>query len=417
MSTIHTLLNEFSQAARTNRDKGDLLERFIAKYLLTDPMYADRLSDVWLWSDWPLRWGGDDGIDIVARERDTGDYWAIQCKFFDPEYIIQKSDIDSFFTASGKIFVDGDVERSFVLRLIVSTTDKWSSMAEEALSNQTIDTSRLRVQDLADRPIDWSQFSLANITDIRLRDRKKLLPHQQDALEATKLGFISYDRGKLIMACGTGKTFTSLRIAEDITPKNGRILFLAPSISLVSQSLREWTAEAADPINSFVVCSDSKVGKENEDIRAHDLAYPPTTNAQKLANAARWVSNKRRSVVFSTYQSIQVISDAQRLGLGEFDLIICDEAHRTTGIALGDEEDKDISDFVKVHEQHIIRGKKRLYMTATPRIYNDKSKDKANENSATLYSMDDVSTYGPELFRLGFGKSVQKGLYTQLSYA
>lgn len=410
MNKIYKLLDEFTEAARSHRDKGDLFERLIANYLINDPQYAVLLSDVWLWSEWPLRWGGDDGIDIVARERDTGDYWAIQCKFFDPEYTVQKSDIDSFFTASGKRFNTNDGEQSFVARVIVSTTDKWSKNAEEAVDNQTIPVSRLSVQDLADSPIDWDQFSLTNIKDIRLKDKKNLLPHQEEALEAVRDGFKSNDRGKLIMACGTGKTFTSLRIAEELTKSNGRILFLAPSISLVSQTLREWTAEAVEPIHAFVVCSDSKVGKENEDIRAHDLAYPATTNARKLANATQLVSKKRRTVIFSTYQSIQVVADAQKQGLGEFDLIICDEAHRTTGIALGNE---DISDFVKVHEQHIIRGKKRLYMTATPRIYNDKSKEKANENSATLYSMDDVSTYGPEFFRLGFGKSVQKGLLAE----
>jgi predicted helicase len=303
-----------------------------------------------------------------------------------------------------------DGESSFVARIIVSTTDKWSNKAEEAVANQTISVSRLSVQHLADSPIDWSQFSLGNIHDFKLRNKKELLPHQEEALDATIKGFQLNNRGKLIMACGTGKTFTSLRIAEALTKTNGRILFLAPSISLVSQSLREWTAEALEPIHSFVVCSDSKVGKENEDIRAHDLAYPPTTSANKLALAMKKLNNKRRTVIFSTYQSIQVVADAQKQGLNEFDLIICDEAHRTTGITLDNE---DASNFVKVHNANTIRGNKRLYMTATPRIYNEVSKGKATKNKATLYSMDDESTYGPEFYRLGFGKSVQKGLLAE----
>lgn len=407
MTTIQSLLEEFTVASRSHRDKGDLFERLIANYLLIDPQYANRLSDVWLWNDWSYRWGIDDGIDIVARERNSGEFWAIQCKFYDANHIVQKSDIDSFFTASGKQFMVDGVEHSFATRLIVSTTDRWSSVAEKALENQTIPVSRLRVQDLANSPIDWSQFSLSNIKDLRLRKRKELREHQREAVNAALDGFKTDDRGKLIMACGTGKTLTSLRLAEEQVPNQGRILFLAPSISLISQSLREWTAESIHPFHAFVVCSDSKVGKEHEDIRTHDLAYPPTTNSRKLINAMSGITTDRKTIIFSTYQSIQVIVDAQRQGMDEFDLIICDEAHRTTGIAVGKET---VSDFVKVHDQTAVLGKKRLYMTATPRIYADKSKSKANELDAALYSMDDESIYGRDFFRLGFGKAVQKNL-------
>ncbi len=409
-TTFSDLLDELTEATQTNRDKGTQFELLIANYLKTDPQYADRLSDVWLWGEWPGRWGSDDGIDIVAREHGTGDYWAIQCKFFLPTHSLQKADIDSFFTASGKLFTDNEATHSFSNRLLVCTTDKWSSKAEEALNGQTIPVSRLWFKDLSDSPIDWSQFSLSNIKDIRLKKKKELRPHQSEATSLVIEGFSSNDRGKLIMACGTGKTFTSLRLAEQLTPPNGRILFLAPSISLVSQSLREWTAEALTPIHAFVVCSDTKVGKNEEDIRTHDLAYPATTDANKLALAAQAISADRRTVVFSTYQSIQVVADAQKKGFGEFDLIICDEAHRTTGLTLPGEDD---SEFNKVHHNHIVRAKKRLYMTATPRIYADASKTKAGKSNAVLYSMDDVSTYGPEFYRLGFGKAVTKDLLSE----
>ena len=411
MSTIHDILEELKQAATDPRDKGDKFERFIANYLKADPQYSNILSDVWLWLEWPDRGNRvDTGIDLVAKVRDTGEYWAIQCKFFDPSHILQKGDIDPFFTASGQKFITNDGEHSFSTRLIISTTDKWSKHAEEALEDQTIPVVRLRVQDLGESPIDWSQFSLAKIDDIRLRKKKELREHQIEALEATKKGFQIYDRGKLIMACGTGKTFTSQRIAEEITPDNGRVLFLAPSISLISQALREWNNETTDPFHSFVVCSDSKVGKENEDIRTHDLAYPATTNAHKLAHAMKSASSDRRTVVFSTYQSIQVVADAQKEGIPEFDVIICDEAHRTTGITLDKE---DTSNFVKIHDPQAIKSKKRLYMTATPRIYAEASKSKADKANASLYSMDDESIYGPEFYRLGFGKAVTMDLLTE----
>lgn len=263
-TTFQELLNELAEAARTNRDKGTQFEKLIANYLMTDPQYADRLSDVWLWDSWPDRWGSDVGIDIVARERGTGDYWAIQCKFYDPAHSIQKADIDSFFTASGKRFATTDGDRHFSSRMIVCTTDKWSKHAEDALADQAIPVTRLWFKDLADSPIDWSQFSLSNVKDIRLKKKKEPRPHQEEAIGNVIEGFKAADRGKLIMACGTGKTFTALRLAEHATGENGRILFLAPSISLVSQSLREWTAEAIAPIHAFVVCSDTKVGKEEE---------------------------------------------------------------------------------------------------------------------------------------------------------
>ncbi|RZI43666.1 DEAD/DEAH box helicase [Herbaspirillum sp. HC18] len=409
-TTFQNLLNELTEAARTNRDKGTQFEKLIANYLLTDPQYADRLADVWLWSEWPDRSGPDVGIDLVARERGTGEYWAIQCKFYDPMHSIQKADIDSFFTASGKRFSTKDGERRFSQRVIVSTTDKWSKHADEALADQAIPVTRLWFKDLADSPIDWSQFSLANIKDIRLKKKNDVRPHQEEAIASVIAGFKEIDRGKLIMACGTGKTFTALRLMERVVPANGRVLFLAPSISLVSQSLREWTAQALESLHAFVVCSDTKVGKDEEDIRTHDLAYPATTDAKKLATAASALTKDRRTVVFSTYQSIQVVADAQKQGLGEFDLIICDEAHRTTGLTLPGE---DHSEFVKVHHNHIVRGQKRIYMTATPRIYGDASKTRANEAEAALFSMDDEETFGREFYRLGFGKAVELDLLSE----
>jgi predicted helicase len=409
-TTIHTILEEFREAARSKRDLGDKFERLIANYLMTDPQYADRLSQVWLWHEWPHRLGSDVGIDLVAEEHGTGDYWAIQCKFYDPDHWLQKGDIDSFFTASGKRFATLEGERGFTNRLIVSTTDRWSKHAEEALADQAIPAHRLRVQDLADSPIDWSRFSLSQVDEIRLKPKKEPRPHQTEAIGLAVEAFQTQNRGKLIMACGTGKTFTSLRLAERVTPENARILFLAPSISLVAQTLREWTAEAETPIHAFVVCSDTKVGRDEEDLRTHDLAYPATTDARKIALHAGKLSPDRRIVVFSTYQSIQVLADAQKQGLSEFDLIICDEAHRTTGLTLPGE---DPSDFNKVHHNHIVKAKKRLYMTATPRVYGEASKTKADENSAVLFSMDDPDIYGPEFYRLGFGKAVDKDLLSE----
>ncbi|HEL4111155.1 TPA: DEAD/DEAH box helicase [Stenotrophomonas maltophilia] len=402
-TTIHHILDELAEAATDHRDKGGKFERLMKAYFLTDPLYVSRFSDVWLWNEWPDRKGkADTGIDLVAQERDTGALVAIQCKFYAPSYTLQKGDIDSFFTASGK--------SPFASRLIVSTTDKWSKHAEDALEAQQIPCARLRVADLEDSAVDWSKFSLAKPDQVVLRTKKKPFKHQQAALKAVYEGFQKHERGKLIMACGTGKTFTSLKIVEQETPSNGLVLFLVPSISLLSQTLKEWTAQATDEIRAFAVCSDTKVGKHSEDIAVHDLAFPATTDAKRLGQvmAVRPAADTRRTVIFSTYQSIDVLSQAQKKhGVGEFDLIVCDEAHRTTGVTLSGEDE---SAFVRVHKPDFLAAKRRLYMTATPKIYADESKTKADEAGAEIASMDDETKFGPEFHRLGFGEAVSQGL-------
>jgi predicted helicase len=409
--TVGDILNEIQDFSQSEREKGALFERLVARVLQDTPLYNNTLERIWFWEDWPYRWGIDAGIDLVAKERDRDEYWAIQCKFFAPEHSIQKPEIDSFFTESGKQFNTEDGRKQFSNRLIVSTTDKWSQNAENALQNQSIPVSRLFFKDLQHSGIDWDEFSLENVEDLRLRGKKELHQHQRDAINRTKAGLKEEDRGKVIMACGTGKTFASLRLVEEIVPKGGTVLFLAPSISLVGQTLQEWAAEAKHPLRAFAVCSDTGVDKkkDNEDIRLHDLAIPATTDEESLAKGVAKVRDDRTKVVFSTYQSIDVVSKAQWLGLPEFDLIVCDEAHRTTGLTLPTE---DPSYFVMVHDNERVRGKKRVYMTATPRIFGDVSKDKAEKHEAAIYSMDDESTYGPELYRLTFGEAVERNLLT-----
>ncbi|BAZ79542.1 DEAD/DEAH box helicase family protein [Sphaerospermopsis kisseleviana CS-549] len=417
--TIQKILNEFKQTSTSTRDLGDKFERLMLNYLKTDPFYKDHFSQVWLWMEFPKRGNmPDTGIDLVAVEKDTGDYWAIQCKCYDLDQTLEKSDIDSFFTASGT--------NLFKKRMIISTTSKWSKHAEAALENQQIPVIRATIYDLENSPIDWNKYSLKNPDNLELKPKKSIRPHQQTALEKVLTGFKNADRGKLIMACGTGKTFTALKIAEnfprDNNLDNNLILFLVPSISLLSQTLREWTAESEINFHSIAVCSDVNVGKNKKkgstsltnhdvaDITVNDLAFPPTTNAQDIIKSYQTFADKKElTVIFSTYQSIQAISEAQKIGLPEFDLIICDEAHRTTGVTIAGTDE---SYFVKVHNQDFIKAKKRLYMTATPKIYSDDTKVQAKENQAFLCSMDDVHIYGKEFHRLGFGEAVSTGLLT-----
>lgn len=400
LAELQGVLERFRIAARSERDKGTAFERTVQAYLRSDFLWAEKFSNVWLWSDWPGRDGrGDAGIDLVAEEADSGDLWAIQAKFYDPKHHLQKGDIDSFFTESGK--------EPFKQRMLVSTTDHWSSKAEEALEGQQIPVTRIRIMDLAESTVDWSKYNIDQPSEMEHLAPHTLRPHQQQALEDVMGRFEVSDRGKLIMACGTGKTFTALRIAEAMAGRGGRVLFLVPSISLLQQTLREWTNHSEVPLHSFAVCSDSKIGKKQEDISVHDLQYPATTNPERLAQKARSQSKDHMTVVFSTYQSIQVVAEAQKEGLGEFDLVICDEAHRTTGVTLADGDE---SNFVRIHDADYIKGRKRLYMTATPRIYTDEAKSKAEEGGAVLASMDNEEVFGPEFHRLGFGEAVEKDL-------
>ena len=403
VTTIHELLDEYAGLAPDTKTKGLLFEKLVQKFLSTDPAYSAIYDQVWLWQDWPGRDGKvDTGIDLVARKRYSGELCAIQCKFYATSYSLQKSDIDSFFTASGKI--------GFSSRMIVSTTSKWSIHAEEALNNQQIVTTRIGVDDLANSEIDWSRYSLTDPDTIAVVEPKTLREHQIEALGDVVSGFDSHDRGKLIMACGTGKTFTSLRIAERLVAPGGSVLFLVPSIALMSQTLKEWTAQATRPIRAFAICSDTKVGKNAEDYSVSDLAFPATTKSAPLIEEVLKGSNPDGlTVFFSTYQSIQVVSEAQKAGLAEFDLIVCDEAHRTTGVTLAKDDE---SNFVRVHDSQYIAATRRLYMTATPKIYGDAVKSKAKDAAAEIASMDDVTKFGPEFHRLSFGKAVERDLLT-----
>lgn len=392
----------------SEREKGTYFEELMLCYLRNEATYRDLYSEVWSYGEWAALQGldkRDAGIDLVAKTQGTGEIHAIQCKLYAEDYRLQKSDIDSFFTASGK--------KPFAHRVVVSTTNHWSIHAEEALRDQQPPVSKMDLNDLENSQIDWAKYQPKAAPVLKVK--KELRSHQQLAVDAALAGLQVADRGKLIMACGTGKTFTSLKIAEGLAGTGKRVLFLVPSLSLLSQTLTEWTQESSTPLHSFAVCSDTDVGKkrqkEDDSVQTftHELRYPATTQPARLASEmAKRHDATHMSVVFSTYHSIDVISRAQHdHGLADFDLIVCDEAHRTTGATFGDDDE---SNFVKVHDSAVIRSAKRLYMTATPRIYGDSAKAKAEQSSVALCSMDDEALYGQELYVISFSEAVRRGL-------
>lgn len=423
--SFQKILDKYRKIAFSERDKGDRFERLMQTYLLTDPKYAFLFKNVWLWNEFPGKLdlgGGDTGIDLVALTHE-GDYWAIQCKCFQEGATIDKPAVDSFLSTSSREFKNEQMQTTrFAHRLWISTTNKWGPNATEAIRNQNPPVTRINLFDLIEAPVDWEKLEQGIHGEESRTPKKTLRNHQTEALTKTHDHFKTADRGKLIMACGTGKTFTALRIAENETEGKGLILFLVPSIALLGQTLREWSADAKEPINAICICSDPEISKKktkNEDADTFsvvDLALPASTNTDNILHQFQQIKEKglpEMTVVFSTYQSIEVISRAQKVllknGFKEFDLIICDEAHRTTGVTLMDEDE---SAFTKVHDPGFIKAKKRLYMTATPRLYSDDIKSKAAQSEAVLCSMDDVALYGEEIYRIGFSEAVELDLLT-----
>lgn len=412
MSRIDELLENYREIADSPRMLGNYLEQLVKPFFLADGMQQSQYAEVWLWNEWPDRpdhiSGKDNGIDLVARRHDGG-WTAIQAKFYDPRHRIQKSDIDSFLAASSR--------NPFTHAVVVDTTEgDWSQNAQEMLDGRKVPVTRIGLTDFRSSNIDWSTYNPIDPTKIEYHTKKRLRPHQHEAVTAALEGLKQHDRGKLIMACGTGKTFTALKLAEKVAKEKGhaQILFMVPSLALMSQTVKEWSYEKELDMHAYAVCSDIKVGRvKNDDltdIRVSDLKIPATTDGRKLVDEIeREQLDEGMTVVFSTYQSIDAITAAQKAGLGEFDLIICDEAHRTTGAKLNGVDE---SHFTKVHSDSNVAGTKRIYMTATPRMFNDAIKDKAKENDVILSSMDDESVYGPTFYYIGFGEAVTKKLLT-----
>ena len=404
-SSFQDVLEILDEKTKNKTEKGDVFEQLVKAFLEEDKAQSKRFDRLWMWSDWPGNNGEHGtGVDIVARERDSGDLVAIQCKFYSPSRTIGLTELNKFLARySTTPFSSG---------IFVSTSWKWGKNAENSRLKRDKPVTRWGPDIFENSSIDWKNFSLTRPNALIQRETKKIRDYQHLALEDTLEGFKTHDRGKLIMACGTGKTFTALRIAERQAGPGKTILFLTPSISLLSQSLLDWANDADIPLKLFAVCSDTRAGRragDYEDISHYDLAYPATTDATKLKSRLDLTDRSGdMTVIFSTYQSLDVIADAQKTGLAKIDLVICDEAHRTTGVSLVGNDSE--SNFQRVHNNGFISADKRLYMTATPRIYGDRTKRKANENLLTIASMDDETKYGPEFHRLGFGQASEMGI-------
>ena len=470
---FYTLLDRMREVAHSERDKGDLFELLMCQVLAIASPYSERYTKVQLYKDWATDHpecvpnARDIGIDLVATLIESewqgpnkeARYCAIQCKFYEQDSSVPKAEIDSFISASSTKY--------FAERLLVATNKGWSANTEQTIKAQDKTTKVLSLEKLKHLNVDWSQY-LQDGT-VKLQAKRELRKYQEEAINNVILGFKTHDRGKLIMACGTGKTFTSLKLAERLVGQHGLVLFLVPSLALLSQTLDDWTQQSRAKMTAIPVCSDSTIGDsarplDPEDdspesfLADHELSYPATTDAKSLAEKvvtafARYETRTDLglTVVFSTYQSLDVIHEAQeQYDMMDFDLIICDEAHRTAGAYLfndlkekektkankgkakkgkskkavetstedilapqsADAPDWDVeaeSLFTRVHNEQYVHGRKRLYMTATPKIYGKKPKEQEGLGDAVLYSMDNEQIFGPVFYSLNFDMAVKLG--------
>ena len=446
--SFQQILDIYRKKSWNERNKGERFEMLMKRFLLSYPLYANELKEVWLWNEFPYRkdFGGSDlGIDLVALTIND-EYWSIQCKFYDEKTTINLDDISHFIANSNRRFLDDKGQsQEFSLCLWIDTKKSFGKNAEQLIQKQRIEFKRLGFYELDNASVDWQ--ALANGETGKAAQLKKKTPreHQREAIAKAHEYFKTKERGKLIMACGTGKTYTALNVVEQETNKNGFILFLVPSIALLSQTLKSWLNDTTGIIYPVCICSDTSSSniknKNSDDTSTIDLPFPATTNVNTAIYQIkqRFIQQNKTGgmvIIFSTYQSIDVVNKIQQHLLSNaneindnnvfqsanntpfikiedkskyiFDMIVCDEAHRTTGIKIKGAIDD--SAFIKVHNNNFLQAKHRLYMTATPRIYTEDAKKKARQGYAELCSMDDIEKYGKEIYRIGFSEAVEKGL-------
>lgn len=369
--------------------RGRQFEQLCRWYLTNAPEYKAQLARVWAWDDWPGRWGPDAGIDLVA-ETHGGDLWAVQAKCYSSEYSIKKSDVDSFLSESNRA--------DFAFRLLIATTDRIGHTARRTLVGQEKPASLLLLSQLTEATIRWPE----SIDALRPAEPEVLvsLPHQEEAIQSACRGLSSGGRGQVIMPCGSGKTLVAIRIAEELGSR--RVLVLVPSLSLLAQTIRQWTANARQEFRMLAVCSDATVADEDGFVaQATELGFPVTTAPAAIASFLDSLSGNR-GVVFSTYQSSGRVAEAQDMIGSTFDLAVADEAHRCAGPIAGD--------FAVVLDAEKLRADRRLFMTATPRYFTGRLKREARQADIEIASMDDPEAFGPVLHYLSFGHAISRGL-------
>lgn len=390
MATFSELVASFDADAGK---RGKQFEYFVKWFLQNDPEWSTQVDQVWLWEEYPERWGIDCGIDLVFQHR-NGEAWAVQAKCYSQQHDITKHDVDKFLSESNRKGIDK--------RLLIATTDRIGANAKQVCEAQEKSVFRYLLSNFESANIEYP----ATLADLHTAKRKlKPTPrdHQLEAIDEVVSSFHGTDRGQLIMACGTGKTFTTLWIKEKLEATS--TLILLPSLGLLSQTLHEWTLAANAPFEVLCVCSDDTVGKKGSDEAIHsitDVAFPVTSNVEEVR---KFLCRSGAKVVFSTYQSSPLVAEAQvDATVPDFDLAIADEAHRCAG--------KVGNDFTTILDAKLIRARKRLFATATPRTYSTNVKKAAGERGIDVVGMDDEAVFGKVSYSLPFGEAIKRGLLT-----
>lgn len=403
MPNFEEALNYLRDRSTDMSGMGRSFERLMKTALGRKPgILGDRFDKIWLWDDWPERDGPDMGIDLVAQEREGG-LCAIQCKFYAPDNPVPTKDINSFLAAT--------IHPRFTSCMFINTGGAINKNSVRKL--QAGKPCRVLEKDeMNEWPVDWLEY-VNDPESLQFQTREPYIPHpyQEEAVKSVIDGFTKHDRGQLILPCGTGKTAVALWIAEKQAGIGGRVLYLVPSIALMAQTMREWSAQRSLPLRYLGICSDTRVGRTDEDASMLELDYPVTTDLEKIKVGLCKERLDALTVVFCTYQSLELVETAQSEGAPVFDLVICDEAHRTTGVEEATSS-KDTSPFRIIHNNNRIRARKRLYSTATPRLYTDSAKSKSVDRNIEVFSMDDEAVYGAEFYRMNFSKAVDEGWLT-----
>ena len=405
MPHFNEALTLLRDRATSQYGKGRSFERLMKTALSKEPdIWRHRFAQVWLWDEWPERDGSDTGIDLIGEERDGG-LCAIQCKFFEPLRPVPKSAIDSFLAKSEPA--------RYTSRLIINTGGPIQGNTLKTLQASPKVPRILQPEELDHWDVDWTAFVDAP-ESLVFPPREPYTPHpyQQEAIDAVCTGWDTHDRGQLILPCGTGKTAVTLWIAERMVGRGGRVLYLVPSIALMAQTMREWSAQQRVPLRFLGICSDTRVARVDEDASLMELDWPVTTDLDRIQAALQEPQTERMTVVFCTYQSLPRVAQAQAGGAPTFDLTVCDEAHRTTGVedTAGNPQ---TSPFRLVHDADRVRTHRRLYTTATPRIYTSAAQSRAAaRQDMEVFSMDDESVYGPIFHRMEFSEAISGGWLT-----
>jgi len=467
MRSFDEILSALNQQniTQTSKEKGTLFEKLTKRILEISPYF--NFKEIYLWSEFSDKFHigyNDSGIDLMALDS-SGEWTSIQCKFFGSSSKLKQDDVDSFLRYSTIIKRDGSIFCSVSQKILFHTCKNVSENVDRAVKQAQAGYCRVishGYDDLANNlGIDWASFAQnkaksqkGDFSALSLKPKKTLREHQKAAHKAVLEYFLEKrkSRGKVIMACGTGKSLLAIRILDSILKKGEIALFLAPSLALLNQMIKEFFIESNGDYKVFAVCSDSKVGgnsnkinvyappqlESSEDIPPNELLISPTTDAQKLSNIINPLKENAKIVIFSTYQSIDAIILAQNGTIANsdknenwlninpfkkpFKIIVNDEAHRTAGYQKLDKEKSNpapISMWQKTHDNDLLNAEFRLYMTATPRIYaeNEQKRDEIKKelkeksnNDLLLFDMGDEEIFGEEIYSLKFGEAIEKGL-------